>query len=204
LNAHKRKEKERLSREKLISFTKPFRWRSISLKKVTFTISDDLHRYLSFLEKSRFIKSKEEALSTALEFYKMLAMHDWLPFTYRMGGGRIMLMDTTMILDFFHLLTNQEIHNAAKTTALKRKVTNPFFKNVDFLHPENWSIVLREMEIMGWGKFTRTRNKIQVESCLLPVHYLTGYFEGMFGQQFSFHPSKIPNVMIFVAEKKEK
>ncbi len=173
------------------------------LKEVTFTISDDLNNYLSFLEKSRFIKSKEEALSTALEFYKMLAMHDWLPFTYRMGGGRVMLMDTTMILDFLHLLTNAEILNAARTSALKRKVTNPFFKDVDFSSPENWSIVLREMEIMGWGTFTRSRSKIEVESCILPIIYLKGYFEGMFGQRFSFHASRTPDVVVFVAEKKK-
>jgi hypothetical protein len=121
-----------------------------------------------------------------------------------MGGGRVMLMDTTMILDFFHLLTNQEILNAARTSALKRKVTNPFFRDVDFSRPENWSIVLREMEIMGWGKFSRFRKKIKVESCILPAHYLQGYFEGMFGQQFSYHPSKTPNVIVFVGNKKRK
>lgn len=173
------------------------------MKEVTFAISDDLYRYLSFLEKSRFIKSKEEAMNTALEFYKRLAIHDWLPFTYRMGGGRIILMDTTMILDFFHLLTNQEILNAARTSALKRKVTNLFFKDVNFSNTENWSMVLREMEIMGWGKFTQSRNRIQVESCILPAIYLQGYFEGMFGQQFSYRPSKIPNIMIFISEKKK-
>jgi len=178
--------------------------RGAKLKEVTFTISDDLYRYLSFLEKSRYIKNKEEAISTALEFYKMLAMHDWLPFTYRMGGGRTMLMDTTMILDFFHLLTNQEILNAARTSALKRKVTNPFFKDIDFSLQGNWSIVLREMEIMGWGKFSRVENKIKVESCILPAHYLRGYFEGMFGQQFSYAPSKTLNVMVFVGSKKKK
>lgn len=174
------------------------------MKEVTFKISDDLHRYLNFLGKSRFIKSKEEALSTALEFYKILAMHDWLPFTYRMGGGRVMLMDTTMILDFFHMLTNREILDVARTSALKRKVTNPFFKSVDFSRPENWSIVLREMEIMGWGEFTLFNNKIRVESCVLPAFYLKGYFEGMFGQQFSYSPSELPNVMVFVGEKKKR
>ncbi len=114
-----------------------------------------------------------------------------------------MLMDTTMILDFFHLLTNQEILNAARTSALKRKVTNPFFKGVDFSDPQNWSIVLREMEITGWGKFAKSGNKIQVEACILPAHYLQGYFEGMFGQRFSFHQSETPNVVIFVGEKKK-
>ncbi len=173
------------------------------MKEVTFTISDDLYRYLTFLEKSLFVKSKEEALITALEFYKRLAIHDWLPTTYRMGGGRVMIMDTTMILDFFHLLTNQEILNAARTSALKRKVTNPFFKDIEFSNPENWSIVLREMEIMGWGKFTRLRNKILVESSVLPAFYLIGYFEGMFGREFIHQPSKMPNTMFFVGKEKK-
>lgn len=174
------------------------------MKEVTFAIPDDLYRYLSFLEKARFIKNKEEALSTALEFYRTLAMHDWFPFIYRMGGGRVILMDSTMILDFFHLLTNPEILNAARTSALKRKVTNPFFKDVDFSQPEKWPLVLREMEIMGWGKFTQFKNQIQVELCILPAIYLQGYFEGMFGQQFSFHPSKTPNVTVFVGKKKRE
>lgn len=175
----------------------------VELKRVTFTISDDLYRYLDFLEKSRFILAKEEALSTALEFYKKLAMHDWLPSAYRMGGGRVMLMDSGMILDFLHLLTNQEILDAARTSALKRKATSPFFRDVDFSHPETWSLVLSEMEMMGWGKFTRLGIEIQVESCGLPALYLRGYFEGMFGQKFSVHHSdKIPDAIVFAGESK--
>lgn len=175
------------------------------MKQVTFTISDDLAHYLSFLEKSHFILSKEEALSTALEFYKKLAMHDWLPFAYRMGGGRIILMDMSTILDFLQVLTNQEIFDTARISALKRKTINPFFRDVDFSQTENWSMVLAEMEIMGWGKFTRFRKKIQVESCRLPTLYLKGYFEGMFGHEFSFQQSdKIPNAIIFVAKPKER
>jgi hypothetical protein len=121
-----------------------------------------------------------------------------------MGGGRVMLMDTTAILDFFHLLTNEEIFNVARTSALRRKVTNPFFKDVDFSLPENWSTILNEMEIMGWGKFTQIENGIRVESCIIPTIYLKGYFEGMFGNQFTSHPSeKIPDAVIFVLEKKK-
>ena len=58
------------------------------MREVTITISDDLYRYLTFLERQHFIKSKEQALSTALEFYRVFAMHDWLPYVYRMGGGK--------------------------------------------------------------------------------------------------------------------
>jgi len=174
------------------------------LKEVVITISDSLYRYLTFLEKSRFVKSKEEALGTALEFYKRLAMHDWLPYTYRMGGGRVLFMDTWMLADLFHGLSNREIFNAAKASAFKRKLTNPFFRDVDFTDPQNWPVVLRELEIMGWGKFSRVRNEIKVEFCLIPIPYLQGYFEGMFGVPFERHPSTIPDMNIFLAKKKKR
>lgn len=172
------------------------------MTQITFTISDDLYRYLSFLEKSRFIKDVGEAMNTALEYYKTLAMHDWFAYVYRMGGGRVMLMDTTMILDFFHLLTNREILNAAKTSAMKRKVTNPFFKDVDFSLVENWSIVLREMEIMGWGKFSQLKSNVRVESCVLPPIYLRGYLEGMFSWNFTYQRDETSNAMLFLGNRK--
>jgi hypothetical protein len=173
------------------------------LKEVVIRISDDLYNYLTFLERSHFIKSKEEALSTALEFYKRLAMHDWLPYVYRMGGGRVLIMDTTMLSDLFHALSTREILNAAKASALKRKLTNPFFRGVDFSRAENWPVVLRELEIMGWGKFSKFRNEIKVEFCPLPAPYLRGYFEGMFRVEFKKHPSKIPDVHVFISKKKK-
>jgi len=167
------------------------------------TLSDSLYKYLTFLEKTRFIKNKEEAISTALEFYKKLAMHDWLPYVYRMGGGRAILMDSGMLSDLFHGMSNLEIFNAAKASALKKKLANPFFRDTDFSDPENWSVVLRELEIMGWGRLSKFRNEIKVESCPIPVPYLQGYFEGMFGFPFERHPSKIPNINIFVPKKKK-
>ncbi|MGQ9641659.1 MAG: hypothetical protein ACUVUF_06000 [Candidatus Bathycorpusculaceae bacterium] len=173
------------------------------MKELMLTVPDGLYKYLTFLEKTHFIKSKEEALTTALEFYKKLAMHDWLPNIYRMGGGRVVLMDTAMISDLFHGLSNLEIFNAGKASALKRKLTNPYFRDVDFSNQENWSLVLSELEIMGWGKFSRVRNEIKAESCPLPALYLQGYFEGMFGLEFERHPSKIPNISVFMAKKKK-
>lgn len=171
------------------------------MKEVTIKIPDDLYNYLTFLEKSRFIRSKEEVLSPALEFYKMLSMHDWLPYTYRMGGGRVLLLDVTMLTDLFHVLTSREIYNAANTTAFKRKITNPFFRGVDFSHPRNWPLVLRELEIMGWGKLKGFQNEVRTEFCPIPTPYLQGYFKGMFGVEFERHPSKIPNVTVLIAKK---
>ena len=172
------------------------------MKEIVIKISDDLYNYLTFLEKSHFIKSKEDTLSTALEFYKRLAMHDWLPYVYRMGGGRVLLIDTSMLTDLFHELSNREIFNAAKASGFKRKLTNPFFRDVDLKDPQNWSIVLRELEIMGWGRFSKSRDEIKVESCPLPTPYLQGYFEGTFGVSFERHPSRIPNINIFIGKKR--
>ena len=172
------------------------------MKKITVNVSNDLYKYLLFLEKTHFVRSKEEMVSTALEFYRRLSLHDWLPHTYRMGGGRVLIMDSTMLTDLFHALTNREIYDAARATAFKRKITNPFFKGADFSHPRNWSLVLRELEIMGWGKFRRFQNEIRVESCVIPVPYLLGYFETMFGFEFKLHPSKIPNVTVLIADEK--
>jgi len=174
------------------------------LREMTITISDNLYKYLTFLEKTRFIKNKGEALNTALEFYKKLAMHDWLPHVYRMGGGRVLLIDAAMLSELFHGLSNTEIFNTGKASAFKRKLTNPFFRDIDFSDPENWSIVLSELEVMGWGKFSKFRNEIKAESCPLPIPYLEGYFEGMFGISFERHPSKFPNINIFVAKTKSK
>lgn len=173
------------------------------MKKMSVNISDDLYKYISFLEKTHFVKSKEEVVSTALEYYRRLALHDWLPYTYRMGGGRVLLMDSTMLADLFHALSNREIYDAARATAFKRKIINQFFKDVDFSSPKNWSLVLKELEIMGWGKFKRFRNEIRVEFCVIPIPYLLGYFETMFGFKFKFHPSKIPNVIVLIADKKK-
>lgn len=176
----------------------------VELKEISFKITDDLYSYLSFLEKCRFIKNKEEALAKALEFYKLFAIHEWFPFVYRMGGARVLLCDTSMVIGFFHLLTNQEISTIARTTALKRKVTNPFFKNVDFSKPENWSLVLREMEIMGWGKFARIQNTIEVEHCVLPLHFLKGYFESMFRQKFTVQQTEKVNTFLFISDIEPK
>ena len=174
------------------------------MKELVLTISEDLYKYLTFLEKTRFVKSKEEALNTALEFYKKLAMHDWLPYVYRMGGTRVILMEGTMLSDLFHGLSNVEIFHAGKASAFKRKLTNPLFRDVDFSDPGNWSIALSELEVMGWGRFSRFRNEIKVESTLFPAPYLQGYFEGMFGSSFERHPSKVPNIHIFVTKVKRK
>jgi len=75
------------------------------VKTITLEIDDDTYNYLEFLERTRFIKSKDEAIRKALILFKKLSMHDWLPDIYRIGESRIILMDRGMLLDLFELLT---------------------------------------------------------------------------------------------------
>ncbi len=174
-----------------------------TLRELTLRISDDLYNYLTFPEKSRFIKDKDEALTTALEFYKRLAMHDWLPYVYRMGGERVLILDVSMLSEFFHSLSNREIYDAGKACTFKRKLVNPFLQGVDFSSLENWKAVLRELEIMGWGGFSQVGREIKVESCPLPTRYLQSYFEGMFSFSFERHPSKVQDTRVFMAKEKQ-
>ncbi len=173
------------------------------MKELLVQLSDDLFRYLSFLERQNLIRSKDQAVSTSLEFYKMLSMHDWIPYVYRMGGGRILLFDSGSLRDLFHAMTDDEIYNAARISAIKRKLTNPLFRDVDLTEKENWSLLLRELEIMGWGRFTRMRNEIRMELLTMPLPYLLGYLETMFGTKLRQHKTKLADVTILVAEREK-
>jgi len=173
------------------------------MKELLVQLSDDLFRYLSFLERQNLIRSKDQAVSTSLEFYKMLSMHDWIPYVYRMGGGRILLFDSGSLRDLFHAMTDDEIYNAARISAIKRKLTNPLFGDVDLTEKENWSLLLRELEIMGWGRFTRMRNEIRMELLTMPLPYLLGYLETMFGTKLRQHKTKLADVTILVAEREK-
>lgn len=173
-------------------------------RQITATISDDLDRYLAFLEKRRLIKSKEDAVNTALEFYKMLAVHDWLPSLYRMGGSRVVLLDVGALRDLFHAMSSREIYTAARMAALKRKMLNPLLQGVDLTTTENWDLILKEMDMMGWGRLSRTGGEIRIEHSALPVLFLLGYLETMFGARFKEHKTKIPELTILVAEAERK
>jgi len=98
------------------------------MREVRLLIPDDLYHYLAFLEKSRFIKSKQDAVHTALEFYKMLAMHDWLPHTYRMGGGRVLLLDVSMLPRPFPLPKQSRNPYSRPSLSPKKKSHKPFFQ----------------------------------------------------------------------------
>ena len=171
------------------------------MKSLTVELDDDTYNYLEFLERMRFIRNKEEAVQKALTLFKKLAMHDWLPDIYRIGDSRIVLMDRGMLLDVFELLTEFETYRAGSLSALKRKVLRPEFRDIDLTKPDNWMIVLKELENFGWGTFSKIGNEIKVEHCAVPTQYLRGYLETMFKRELEEHRTRVEGLTVFIARR---
>lgn len=169
------------------------------MKTLNVKISDNLYNYLSFLEKTKFIKSKEEAVDKALRFFRRLAIHNWLPNVYRIDGDRVVLIERGMFLDILEAMTEDQIYNVGRISALKRKVMKPDLRGVNLSRPTNWDIVLKELQNLGWGKFTRVENEIKVEYCAVHTLYLRGYLEMMFRVELKEHKTEIPGLVVFIA-----
>ena len=174
------------------------------MKKLEVSLDDDLYEFLEFLERTRFIKSKESAVQKALLLFKKLSMHDWLPDTYRIGNNRVIIMDRGMLLDIFELLTEHDIYRAGQLTAMKRKVLRPEFRDIDLTKPTNWPIVLKELENLGWGLFSKVGNEIKMEHAAVPTGYLRGYLETMFHVKLKEHRTKVKGLTVFIAEKSKR
>jgi len=169
------------------------------MKTLSVKIGDDLYNYLDFLEKMKFIRSKEEAVAKALRYFQRLAIHNWLPHIYRIEDDRVILLERGMFWDIFETMTEEEIYNVGRISALKRKVLKPALRDVDLTKPTNWGIVLKELQNLGWGKFTRVNNEIKVEYCAVHTLYLRGYLETMFKVELKEHRTEIPGLVIFIA-----
>lgn len=160
-------------------------------------IDDDLYNYLDFLERTRFIKNKNQAIHKALLIFKKLSMHDWLPDIYRIGENRVIIIDRGMLLDLFESLSEVETYRAGSTTALKRKLLKPEFRDINLTHKGNWPLILNELQNLGWGNFERIEDEIKVESSAVPSAYLRGYLETMFQVHLEEHPTNIDDLVIF-------
>ncbi len=173
------------------------------MKELSVDLDDDLYFYLELLERTLFIKSKEEAVNKALTLFKDLGMHDWVPNLYRIGSSRVIIMERGMLLDIFELLTEHETYRAGTLTALKRKVLKPEFRDINLTEPRNWMIVLKELENLGWGIFTKKDNEIKVENSAVPTNYLRGYLETMFKVEMIEHQTKIEGLVVLIAGEKK-
>jgi len=158
--------------------------------EVTIELEDDLRRYLSFLERIKHIKNKEEAVLAALRIYKKLNMHEWLPYVYRSGTERLLIVDHGTFNDILSTMSESRLYDVARATALKRKVLRSADPELDLTSVDNWGIILSELENMGWGKFTREGSEIMVEYLGVPLTFLKGYLESLFRVEFQAHRVK--------------
>ncbi len=174
------------------------------MKEVKVEIDEDLYNYLEFLERTRYIRNKNEALQKALLLFRKLSMHDWLPETYRIGENRVIIMDRGMLLDLFESLSEYEIYRVGSMTALKRKVLKPEFRDINLTKKGNWPLVLNELQNLGWGTFEKIEDEIKIENAAVPSQYLKGYLETMFRVTLEEHHTKIQDLIVFrVAKPRE-
>ena len=174
------------------------------MKEITVEVDDDLYNYLEFLERTRYIKNKSQAIHKALLLFRRLSMHDWLPDIYRIGENRVIVMDRGMLLDLFESLTENEIYRVGSMTALKRKVLKPEYRDINLTKKANWPLVLNELQNLGWGTFEKVEDEIKIENPAVPPQYLKGYLETMFKVTLEEHHTNIENLIVFrVAKPRE-
>jgi hypothetical protein len=174
------------------------------MRDLTVKLDEELYDYLEFLERTLYIRNKNEAVQKSLLLFKKLSMHDWLPDIYRIGEARIILMDRGMLLDIFELLTESQIYRAGQLTAMKRKVLKPEFRDINLTKLANWPLVLNELENLGWGIFEKVEDEIKINNSAVPSEYLRGYLETLFKIHLEEHHTKIEGLIIFRAKGRKE
>ncbi len=161
----------------------------------------DLYRYLDLLETFKLIKNKEKAVEAAIRIFKKLNMQDWLPYIYRVGQERVLIISQGLLYDIFSSMSELKLYEVARISAFKRKRLEPFDPELDLVEPENWDVILNELENFGWGKFTREQDEIMVEFLAVPLVLLRGYLEALFQASFSTHETKMEGVYVLKRDK---
>lgn len=170
-------------------------------KEITIPLDDDLDRYFTFLERIKLVRKREDAALAALRIYKKLNMHDWLPYVYRSGSERLIMMGQGMLHDLFTSVSEPRLYDIARITALKRKVINPVDPDLDLKELDNWDVIFNELENIGWGKFTRDGEEVMIEFLGVPIVFLRGYLETLFQVEFKVHQTKSGEVYVLTKEK---
>lgn len=171
--------------------------------RVTVELDDGLRRYLGYLKMIKHIKNEEEAIESALQIYKKLNMHEWMPYIYRAGNERLLIISHGMFNDILSTIPESRLYDIAKSTALKRKVLRTFDPNLDLTRMDNWSIILNEMENMGWGKFSRDGDEVKVEYLGVPLMFIRGYLEALFNVEFETHVAKEGRITVLKKASKD-
>ena len=170
-------------------------------EELTITLDDDLSRYLEFLQRTKLIRYKEEAVLSALRIFKKLNMHDWMPYVYRLNDERVLMIGRGMLHDIFTSMSEAKLYDVARLTALKRRVINPIDPQLDLGEATNWGVILNGLENMGWGKFTQEDDEVMVEHLGVPIVFLKGYLETLFQVEFRIHQAMDGEVYILIRER---
>jgi hypothetical protein len=177
---------------------------SENLKRIVAEIPEDIDDYLSFLVEQKFISSKSQALNTAIEMFKVLSMHEWRPAIYKINGSRVVLIETSVLNDFMQKLSSKELKRIARLTAIRKRLMNPDFKDYDPSNPENWDLILNDLEAMGWGSFKRIGDEVRIEFCAVPLVYVIEYLEAMFDVVFEVFKAKSKDIVILKARRRRR
>lgn len=151
---------------------------------ITVEIDREIYKYLEFLENIRRITDKEEAINSALRIFKKLNMQDWFPSVYRMGQERIMLVTEGIMIDILGSMSEKKLYRIAREVAVNRKALDVFDHELNLSEEDNWGVILNEMNNFGWGQFEFNGQEINVEHLILPIIFLKGYLETLFGVEF--------------------
>ncbi|MFH2111095.1 MAG: hypothetical protein ABIJ47_07540 [Candidatus Bathyarchaeota archaeon] len=148
--------------------------------ELTVRLDKSLYTYLGFLENSRRIDSKEEAVLAALRIFKKLNMQDWFPYVYRMGQERVMIVAQGIMDDVLSTMSDSKLYSVSSMIARNRKALDVFDHELDLSTQDNWNVILNELENYGWGKFTLKGDEIKVEHLAVPVTFMRGYLDTLF------------------------
>jgi len=170
-------------------------------RELRLMLDADLYRYLGLLETFKLIKSKEKAIEAAIRIFKKLNMQDWMPYVYRVGQERVLIIGQGLLYDIFSSMSEMKLYEVAGISAFKRKRLEPFDPELDLVEPENWDVVLNELENFGWGKFTREGDEIMAEFLAVPLVFLRGYLEALFQATFSTHETKMEGVYVLKRDR---
>jgi hypothetical protein len=149
-------------------------------RELTVRLDKSLYNYLGFLESSRRIDSKEEAVLAALRIFKKLNMQDWFPCVYRMGQERVMIVAQGTMEDLMSTMSDSKLYRVADMIARNRKALDVFDHELDLSVRDNWGVILNELENFGWGRFTLEGDEIRVEHLAVPLTFMRGYLDTLF------------------------
>jgi hypothetical protein len=171
--------------------------------ELTVHLDKSLYNYLGFLENSRRVDSMEEAVLAALRIFKKLNMQDWFPYVYRIGQERVMIVAHGIMDDLMSTMSDSKLYSVSSTIARNRKALDVFDHELDLSTPDNWNVILHELENYGWGRFTLEGDKIKVEHLAVPVTFMRGYLDTLFSVKLAASTNEEGLITLTVEPKKK-